>query len=102
MKEFSDFLGLDTPGFSYDISDEYAGKGYAITDDKTLETIRLLARTEGILLDPVYTGKAFSGMIDRIQSGKIPGKANILFIHTGGIINIFTYYPQISDYLQKQ
>ena len=66
------------------VFDEYIGKGYAIPTPLTLEAIKLMGRKEGIVLDPVYTGKAFGGLIDLIQRNKFSKKDNILFIHTGG------------------
>ncbi len=66
------------------VFDEYIGKGYAIPAPLTLEAIKLMGRKEGIVLDPVYTGKAFGGLIDLIQRNKFSKKDNILFIHTGG------------------
>ncbi|MCK8824337.1 1-aminocyclopropane-1-carboxylate deaminase/D-cysteine desulfhydrase [Fuchsiella alkaliacetigena] len=63
--------------------DSYIGEGYGIANQEVLKTIKLVAKKEGILLDPTYTGKAFSGMLDYIEKNKIKDK-NILFIHTGG------------------
>ncbi|OGF51131.1 MAG: hypothetical protein A2231_00695 [Candidatus Firestonebacteria bacterium RIFOXYA2_FULL_40_8] len=76
------------------INDSYLGEGYAIPDERVIETIGLLGRLEGIILDPVYTGKAFGGLIDYIKCGKINKNENILFIHTGG-------YPGIVNMTEK-
>lgn len=74
---------------------DYIGGGYAIMGDRERETIRLLATLEGILVDPVYTGKAFGGMIDLIRTGKIGRDERILFWHTGGAPALFAYAEQL-------
>lgn len=66
------------------IIDGYSGLGYAISQEKELEFILQLARKEGIILDPVYTGKAMYGLVEEIKKGSIKRGENILFIHTGG------------------
>ena len=56
-----------------------------------VEAVELLAKTEGILLDPVYTGKAMSGLVDLIRQGKFQKEQNVLFIHTGGSPALYAY-----------
>lgn len=73
----------------------YIGAGYAIMGDCERETIRLAARLEGILVDPVYTAKAFGGMIDLIRNGEIEKEERILFWHTGGAPALFAYAEQL-------
>ena len=63
---------------------EYVGQGYAIPTPEMVEAVKLMARTEGILLDPVYTGKAAAGLIDLIHKGHFNKGDNILFVHSGG------------------
>ena len=63
---------------------EYVGPGYAIPTPEMVEAVKLMARTEGILLDPVYTGKAAAGLIDLIHKGHFNKEDNILFVHSGG------------------
>lgn len=65
-------------------------KGYNIPDSLTQDRVLYLARKEGILLDFCYTGKAFSGLVDLIEQGKIPPRSNVLFLHTGGMPGIFS------------
>lgn len=77
-----------------EIIDGYVGKGYAIPYAEVLETIRLVARSEGIILEPVYTGKAFYGLLDQLNKGKIEAGAPVIFIHTGGTYSIFAYRNQ--------
>jgi L-cysteate sulfo-lyase len=63
---------------------DYIGQGYGIPTEGTLEAISLVARTEGILLDPVYTGKGMAGLIDLIRKGYFRDQDNVVFVHTGG------------------
>lgn len=79
------------------IIDGYVGPGYAISTPEEMELIRFVARSEGIFLDPVYTGKAYWAMDDFFKSGKIDKGANILYLHTGGMYGLF---PQ-RKYLSK-
>ncbi len=83
--EALDVLGISgkKPG-GINVFDEYIGKGYAIPTPLTLEAIKLIGSTESIVLDPVYTGKAFGGLMDLIEKKKFSKKDNVLFIHTGG------------------
>ena len=68
---------------------QYYGAGYAIPTAAADDAVRLMARTEAILLDPVYTGKAMSGLIDHIKRGEIGGHETVVFLHTGGIPALF-------------
>lgn len=79
--EFSD-LKL-TPG--------YSGEAYGIPTESCLKAIELLAQTEGIFLDPVYTAKAFAGLLTDLKQGRVDKKDSVLFIHTGGIPGLFAY-----------
>jgi D-cysteine desulfhydrase family pyridoxal phosphate-dependent enzyme len=67
-----------------EVNDDYLGGGYAVVGDTEREAIRLLAQLEGILLDPVYTGRAMGGLIDLIRWGAFTRGQNVLFWHTGG------------------
>jgi len=71
------------------VNDGYLGGGYAVMGKPEIEAIRLFARTEGLLLDPVYTGRAAAGMIDLIRQGYFKEKDRILFLHTGGTPALF-------------
>jgi L-cysteate sulfo-lyase len=66
------------------INADYLGGGYSVVGDLERDAIRTMARTEGLLLDPVYTGRAMGGLIDLIRKGHFTGKQKILFWHTGG------------------
>lgn len=70
---------------------DYVGEGYGLPTEGTLEALRLLARHEGILLDPVYSAKGMAGLIDLIRKGHFRRDENIVFIHTGGSAGLFGY-----------
>lgn len=67
----------------------YFEPGYERPNAPATEAIRLLARTEGIMLDPVYTGKAFAGLLDHVRTGKIAPGSTVVFWHTGGATALF-------------
>ncbi|MBL4673949.1 MAG: D-cysteine desulfhydrase family protein [Arenicella sp.] len=73
------------------LNSDYVGEGYGVFGDLEHEAISLTAQTEGILLDPVYTGRAMGGLFDMIRSGKINKKDSVLFWHTGGVPALFAY-----------
>ncbi len=74
----------------------YIGEGYGIPTESMNEAVMLLARTEGLLFDPVYSGKALAGMIDLVRSGEFSGAENIVFLHTGGSAALFAYADQLN------
>jgi D-cysteine desulfhydrase len=69
----------------------FLGPGYSLPDEKTMEAIRTLARTESVLVDPVYTGKALAGLMGLARDGYFPKGSKVLFLHTGGFPAIFGY-----------
>ena len=71
------------------VIDGYVGQGYGIADESIFRLIAELAALEGLVLDPVYTGKAFAGMLAEIAAGRFEGCRDIVFIHTGGIFGLF-------------
>ena len=71
--------------------DDYVGSGYGEPTDGMIEATNLLAKKEAILLDPVYSGKGFAGLIGLIRQKKFTKKDNILFIHTGGAVSLSAY-----------
>ena len=79
------------PEGTVDILDGYCGDGYGIPTAEATEAIELFARTEGILLDPVYSGKAAAGLIDVVRRGLIGDDERVLFLHTGGAPGLFAY-----------
>jgi L-cysteate sulfo-lyase len=70
---------------------DYVGEGYGIPTEGTLAAIRLAAETEGLLLDPVYSGKAMAGLIDLCRRGFFTREQNVVFLHTGGAAALFAY-----------
>ena len=73
------------------VHDGYVGEGYSIPTDGMVEAVQLVARTEAILLDPVYTGKAMAGVIDLVRQGHWEAGQDILFVHTGGAPALHAY-----------
>jgi len=71
------------------VNDEYLGGGYGVLSELEPEAINTFARQEGLLLDPVYTGRAAGGMLDLIRRGYFPGEDQVLFWHTGGAPGLF-------------
>jgi len=86
--------GLDFDLSSIDIrtAEGYLGPGYGKADPCVFDTIAELAQADGVFLDPVYTGKAFHGMVNELnkgEDGQFPGVKNIVFVHTGGLFGVF-------------
>ncbi|MEM8976930.1 MAG: D-cysteine desulfhydrase [Pseudomonadota bacterium] len=79
------------------VDDGYVGAGYGVPADSTLEAISLAARQEGLLLDPVYTGKGFAGLIGLVRAGFFKPSDNVLFLHTGGSAALFAYESHINS-----
>jgi D-cysteine desulfhydrase len=77
--------------------DEYVGPGYSLPTPQMVEAVRMLARLEGILMDPVYTGKAMAGLIDLVRKGYFNKEENILFVHTGGSPALYVYMKEILE-----
>jgi len=94
----SEYLGLNTLLEQDDVEvyDDYLGEGYGIITRECEDAIRLVAQTEGIFLDPIYTGKAMAGLIDLIKKGRFKSTDTIVFIHTGGIPALFAYNKEIA------
>jgi 1-aminocyclopropane-1-carboxylate deaminase/D-cysteine desulfhydrase-like pyridoxal-dependent ACC family enzyme len=81
--------------------DKYIGPGYAIPGEDCIEAIRMVAELEGILLDPVYTGKVMAAVIDYARNGKFNEQDTVLFIHTGGLPELFDFAEELKrrDYI---
>jgi L-cysteate sulfo-lyase len=78
------------------VDDGYVGAGYGQPNQGTLDAINLIARREGVLLDPVYSGKGLAGMIGLIDQKFFDTKKDVLFLHTGGAAALFAYGNQFS------
>ena len=80
-----------------DVSDSQMGDGYGIPTPAMADALRLLARTEGLLLDPVYSGKAFAGLLADIRSGFYRAGDTVLFLMTGGLPGLFAYRSAFNE-----
>ena len=81
------------------VTDTTLAPGYGQLNAKTLEALKLAAGSEGLILDPVYTGKVMAGLIDRVRAHAYRDEANILFMHTGGQPALFAYEPLLTKAL---
>ena len=86
---------LDLRHLPIQVIDGYVGPGYGRATDEVYATIRKIATMEGIILDPVYTAKAFHAMLEEIAAGRFAGMSDIVFIHTGGIFGLFPHAEQL-------
>lgn len=86
-------LGLDLrfQPDDFSVNDAYVGAGYGRVGPLERDAIQLLARTEGLLVDPVYTGRALGGLIDLIHQGRFSDEDTVVFWHTGGLPALFAY-----------
>ena len=78
------------------LNDDYAGEEYETMTPAALEAIKLFAKTEGILLDPIYTGRAMAGLIDLTKSNSYKKDDNIVFLHTGGSPTLFPFKKEFA------
>ena len=97
--ETADLLGVrgGVPREAFTVLDDYVGEGYSLPTESMVEAVRLFARLEGILLDPVYTGKTAAGLIDLVRKGHFSEGENVLFIHTGGAPALYAYQDTVLD-----
>ena len=84
-------VSQEIPRKSVNCFDDYVGPGYSRPTEGMIEAVKLLATTEAILLDPVYSGKTMAGCIDLVRKGYFDGCKNILFLHTGGSPALYAY-----------
>ncbi|TKR54432.1 D-cysteine desulfhydrase [Allopusillimonas ginsengisoli] len=89
----ADYLGLPDIIRREDVvaNSDYVGEGYGVPSDSTREAVSMLAQLEGILLDPVYSGKGMAGLIDLIRKGHFDKDSDVVFLHTGGSVALFGY-----------
>jgi L-cysteate sulfo-lyase len=78
---------------------DFVGAGYGLIDDAVIDALKLAARTDGILLDPVYTGKAMKGLIALASLGRFEGET-VVFLHTGGAQGLFGYQSELAGHLE--
>ncbi len=92
-QEVAEYVGVHggIPRQAVEANCDYVGAGYGQPTDGMYEAVSLVARLEGILLDPVYSGKGMAGLIDLIRKGKIGSNETVVFLHTGGAVGLFGY-----------
>jgi len=98
VKDLENHIGIKEPISKEKITcfGDYWRPMYSVLNKQTVEAVNLLAKTEGILLDPVYTGKAMAGLIDLSRKGYFKERDNVLFVHTGGSPALYAYTSEIS------
>jgi D-cysteine desulfhydrase len=98
-RETANYAGIrgEVPRESVLCFDEYVGAGYSLPSREMVEAVKLVARTEAILLDPVYTGKAMAGLIGLVRKGYLKKGENVLFLHTGGSPALYAYLETFAD-----
>ena len=96
--EVAELLGIrgGVPREAFKVFDAYVGPGYSLPTDEMVEAIKLFARLEGVLLDPVYTGKTAAGLIGLVRSGAFAADEKILFVHTGGSPALYAYLDTLA------
>ena len=85
-------IEIDENALDIQTVEGYLGEAYGVASQEIFDLIAELGRTEGLLLDPVYTGKAFYGMLSELakgESGSLPGAKQVVFVHTGGLFGLF-------------
>ncbi len=104
VEETAAKLGVANPVGQSDVTvdDQYVGQGYGRPTAAMIEAVQLTARLEGIVLDPVYTGKAMAGMIDMIRRGRFEAAENIVFMHTGGTPGLYGYVDTFARDIQAE
>ena len=86
---------VDVDAIEIHVNDHHIGPGYAKATPEVFSTIRHLSALEGLILDPVYTGKAFHGLLQEIRAGRFMQANDIVFIHTGGLFGLFAQRDQL-------
>lgn len=101
IAQTADLLGVPNPTTAADlhVDDSQVGPGYGLATPECLEAIELLAHAEGILLDPVYTAKAFAGLIADVRAGRLTAEHTVVFLHSGGTPALFAKRGQLAPLL---
>jgi D-cysteine desulfhydrase len=76
---------------------DYVGPGYSLPTPGMAEAVKLLARTEAVLHDPVYTGKVMAGLIDQVRRGFFKTGENVVCVHTGGSPALYAYLDSFGE-----
>jgi len=91
-------LGVEAPAqAAIVVDDRWVGPGYSLPTEEMVQAVRLLARLEGVLLDPVYTGKAMAGLIGQVMEERYKPGENLLFLHTGGAPALYAYRDTLAS-----
>jgi D-cysteine desulfhydrase len=85
-----------------EVYDEFVGREYGDPTEARLDAIMLLARTEGVLLDPVYSGKTAAALISQHSAGRWGPGNRILMLHSGGVPALFAYHKQLQAHLKRR
>ncbi len=93
---------IDIDRLAIIVNDAYIGPGYAQAGQEVFATIRDVAALEGLILDPVYSGKAFHGMLEEIRHGAFSHLSDVVFIHTGGIFGLFAQRHALGYHVPSQ
>jgi len=94
-KTAAKYIGVNPESISdadFEIDDRWSAGQYGRLDDRTRNSVKLLASLEGIITDPVYSGKALTGLLERTKNGEIEEGQRVLFLHTGGTMSISAYH----------
>lgn len=82
---------LCIPENAIKVIDGYVGQGYGRINEQVIDAIKLIGRLEGVMLDPVYCGKAFAGLLAELNKGRFAEARDVIFVHTGGVFGLFPY-----------
>lgn len=98
----AELLGLATrvDAADFDFDDSHIGPAYGVPTPASVAAIQFAGRSEGLVLDPVYSGKAFAGMLAQLRAGRRPGPAPVVFFHSGGAPGLFANAAQLTEWLQ--
>ncbi|MQY26324.1 D-cysteine desulfhydrase family protein [Nocardia aurantia] len=97
VRDASELIGVDPPAINVQVTDRAVGDGYGVTTAAMWDAVRLFGRTEGITLDPVYTGKAAAALVEAVRGGEISDSESVVFLHTGGLPGLFGYVPELIE-----
>ncbi|MGH2405001.1 MAG: 1-aminocyclopropane-1-carboxylate deaminase/D-cysteine desulfhydrase, partial [bacterium] len=97
MRAAAEILGMPAPdlGAEIDITDAHVGPGYGIPTEDSVEAIRVAAQTEGLVFDPIYTGKAWAALRHAVRAGAVARDATVTFVHTGGAPLVFQHAASV-------
>ena len=95
LEKVGELLSFTPSPGTYEITDDFIGSAYGAVTDSCLEAISITARTEGILLDPVYSGKVMSGLMEHCHRRRWTDSDTVVFLHSGGVPALFAYSDQL-------